>query len=44
VLLPALFPGNEELDPDPPQAYIMLPGTPYEHLMLPVHSQEHAAK
>jgi hypothetical protein len=27
------------LDPDPSQAYVMFPGTPYEHLMLPVHSQ-----
>jgi hypothetical protein len=23
-------------DPDPSQAYVMFPGTPYEHLMLPV--------
>lgn len=27
------------LDPDPSQAYVMFPGTPYEHLMLPVHTQ-----
>jgi hypothetical protein len=33
-----------DLDPDPSQAYVMFPGTPYEHLMLPVHSQEHAAQ
>jgi hypothetical protein len=33
-----------DLDPDPAQAYVMFPGTPYEHLMLPVHSEEHAAK
>jgi hypothetical protein len=32
------------LDPDPSQAYVMYPGTPYEHLMLPVHSEQHAAK
>jgi hypothetical protein len=32
------------LDPDPTQAYVMFPGTPYEHLMLPVHSEEHAAQ
>jgi hypothetical protein len=24
------------MDPDPSQAYVMFPGTPYEHLMLPV--------
>jgi hypothetical protein len=29
-----LYPGT--MDPDPSQAYIMFPGTPYEHLMLPV--------
>jgi hypothetical protein len=27
------------LDPDPSQAYVMYPGTPYEHLMLPVNPQ-----
>ena len=32
------------MDPDPSQAYVMFPGTPYEHLMLPVHSQRDAAK
>jgi hypothetical protein len=32
------------LDPDPSQAYVMFPGTPYEHLMLPVHSEQHAAR
>jgi hypothetical protein len=32
------------LDPDPAQAYVMFPGTPYEHLMLPVHSQQVATK
>lgn len=37
-----MYPGN--LDPDPTQAYVMFPGTPYEHLMLPVHSGEHTAK
>ncbi len=31
-------------DPDPSQAYVMFPGTPYEHLMLPVHPQRDAAK
>ena len=31
-------------DPDPSQAYVMYPGTPYEHLMLPVHPQRDAAK
>jgi hypothetical protein len=25
------------MDPVPSQAYVMFPGTPYEHLMLPVH-------
>jgi hypothetical protein len=32
------------LDPDPAQAYVMYPGTPYDHLMLPVHSQSDATK
>lgn len=32
------------MDPDPSQAYVMFPGTPYAHLMLPVHSQQVAAK
>ena len=32
------------MDPDPSQAYVMFPGTPYEHLMLPVHPQQTAAK
>jgi hypothetical protein len=32
------------MDPDPSQAYVMFPGTPYEHLMLPVHSGQFAAK
>jgi hypothetical protein len=27
-------------DPDPSQPYVMFPGTPYEHLMLPVQSRE----
>jgi hypothetical protein len=27
------------MDPDTSQAYVMFPGTPYEHLMLPVHSE-----
>jgi hypothetical protein len=33
-----------DMDPDPSQAYVMFPGTPYEHLMLPVHPQRDAAK
>jgi hypothetical protein len=32
------------LDPDPSQAYVMFPGTPYEHLMLSVHSQQDVPK
>lgn len=32
------------MDPDPSQAYVMFPGTPYAHLMLPVHSHQVAAK
>jgi hypothetical protein len=32
------------MDPDPSQPYVMFPGTPYAHLMLPVHSQQVAAK
>ena len=32
------------MDPDPSQAYVMFPGTPYEHLMLPVHSEQEATK
>ena len=32
------------MDPDPSQAYVMFPGTPYEHLMLPVHSEKDATK
>jgi hypothetical protein len=32
------------LDPDPSQAYVMFPGTPYEHLMLPVDTQADATK
>jgi hypothetical protein len=32
------------MDPDPSQAYVMFPGTPYEHLMLPVHTEEVATK
>jgi hypothetical protein len=31
-------------DPDPSQAYVMFPNTPYEHLMLPVHSGEPATR
>jgi hypothetical protein len=27
------------MDPDPAQAYVMYPGTPYQHLMLPVHTE-----
>jgi hypothetical protein len=33
-----------DLDPDPAQAYVMYPATPYAHLMIPVHPQQHAAK
>jgi hypothetical protein len=32
------------MDPDPSQAYVMFPGTSYEHLMLPVHSEQDATK
>jgi hypothetical protein len=32
------------MDPDPSQAYVMFPGTPYEHLMLPVDTQAEATK
>jgi hypothetical protein len=32
------------MDPDPSQAYVMFPGTPYAHLMLPVHTEQHATK
>jgi hypothetical protein len=32
------------LDPDPSQPYVMFPGTPYEHIMLPVQSQQTAAR
>jgi hypothetical protein len=32
------------MDPDPSQAYVMFPGTPYEHLMLPVDAQADATK
>jgi len=32
------------MDPDPSQPYVMFPGTPYEHLMLPVHSQQAATR
>jgi hypothetical protein len=38
----SLYPST--MDPDPSQAYVMFPGTPYEHLMLPVHTEEGAAK
>jgi len=37
-----IYPGT--MDPDPSQAYVMFPGTPYEHLMLPVHSEKDAMK
>lgn len=30
------------MDPQPSQPYVMFPGTPYEHLMLPVDAQQHA--
>ena len=30
---------SRTLDPDPSQAYVMFPGTPYEHLMLPVDTK-----
>jgi hypothetical protein len=32
------------MDADPSQAYVMFPGTSYEHLMLPVHSEQDATK
>ena len=32
------------LDPDPSQAYVMFPGTPYAHLMIPVDTQRDATK
>ena len=32
------------LDPDPSQAYVMYPGTPYAHLMIPVDTQRDATK
>ena len=32
------------LDPDPSQAYVMYPGTPYAHLMIPVDAQRDATK
>jgi hypothetical protein len=32
------------LDPDPSQAYVMYPGTPYAHLMIPVDAQADAAE
>ena len=32
------------LDPDPSQAYVMYPGTPYAHLMIPVDAQADAAQ
>ena len=32
------------LDPDPSQAYVMYPGKPYAHLMIPVDAQADAAK
>jgi hypothetical protein len=38
----SLYPST--MDPDPSQAYVMFPGTPYEHLMLPVHTEEVATK
>ena len=37
-----IYPGT--MDPDPSQAYVMFPGTPYEHLMFPVHPQQDATK
>jgi hypothetical protein len=38
----SLYPST--MDPDPSQAYVMFPGTPYEHLMLPVHTEEGATE
>ena len=38
----AIYPRT--LDPDPAQAYVMFPGTPYERPMLPVDSQQGAPK
>jgi hypothetical protein len=32
------------MDPDPSQAYVMYPGTPYEHLMLPVDAEAESTK
>jgi hypothetical protein len=32
------------MDPDPSQAYVMYPGTPYAHLMLPVDTQAEATR
>jgi hypothetical protein len=32
------------MDPDPSQAYVMYPGTPYEHLMLPADTQADVTK
>jgi hypothetical protein len=29
----------KSMDPDPAQAHVMYPGTPYEHLMLPVDTK-----
>ena len=30
------------LDPNPSQAYVMYPGAPYEHLMLPLDTRNSA--
>jgi hypothetical protein len=36
-----LSPYPRDLDiKDPTQPFVMFPGKPYEHLMIPVHSQE----
>lgn len=32
------------LDPDPSQAYVMYPGTPYAHLMIPVDTEEDSTR
>jgi hypothetical protein len=37
-----LYPSS--LDPEPSQPYVMFPGTPYEHIMLPVQSQQPAVR
>jgi hypothetical protein len=38
----SLYPRS--MDPDPSQAYVMFPGTQYEHLMLPAQGKELATR